>query len=92
MEIARPGERTVSFGFGARKMSDAYAYVMPNTAHLNLGFFHGAGLPDPEGLLEGTGKALRHVKLRAADEAARPAVVALIDAARQERQAALGAA
>jgi len=32
--------------------------------HENVGFFHGAALPDPAGLLQGTGKFIRHVKLR----------------------------
>ena len=34
------------------------------TAHVNVGFFRGAELADPDGLLEGTGKFMRHVKLR----------------------------
>ena len=42
----------------------AFAYVNAFTAHVNVGFFHGAELPDPNGLLEGTGKFMRHVKLR----------------------------
>ena len=41
----------------------AFAYVNVFTAHVNLGFFHGAELPDPDHLLEGTGKFMRHVKL-----------------------------
>jgi hypothetical protein len=32
--------------------------------HVNVGFFHGAALPDPARLLQGTGKFMRHVKLR----------------------------
>jgi len=42
----------------------AFAYVNAFTAHVNVGFFQGAELADPEGLLEGTGKRMRHVKLR----------------------------
>ena len=42
----------------------AFAYVNAFTSHVNVGFFHGAELPDPHGLLEGTGKFMRHVKLR----------------------------
>jgi len=42
----------------------AFAYVNSFTAHVNVGFFHGAALPDSNGLLEGTGKFMRHVKLR----------------------------
>ena len=42
----------------------AFAYVDTFTAHVNVGFFRGAELPDPAHLLEGTGKFMRHVKLR----------------------------
>lgn len=37
--------------------------IDPAKDHLNLGFFEGANLPDPEGLLEGTGKEHRHIKV-----------------------------
>src|SRR5690606_1807352 len=42
----------------------AFAYVDAFTAHVNVGFFLGAELPDPSGLLGGTGRFMRHVKLR----------------------------
>lgn len=42
----------------------AFAYVNAFTAHVNVGFFMGARLADPRGLLEGSGKFMRHVKLR----------------------------
>jgi hypothetical protein len=41
-----------------------FAYVNVFTAHVNVGFFLGATLPDPARLLEGNGKFMRHVKLR----------------------------
>jgi|GEM_PF-232894 len=41
-----------------------FAYVNAFTAHVNVGFFRGASLADPARLLEGTGKFMRHVKLR----------------------------
>lgn len=40
-----------------------FAYVNIFKSHLNVGFFRGAELADPQGLLEGTGKFMRHVKL-----------------------------
>src|ERR1700755_2632041 len=43
----------------------AFAYVNAFTAHVNVGFFQGAGLVDPARLLEGSGKRMRHVKLKA---------------------------
>src|ERR1700691_4458525 len=41
-----------------------FGYVNVFTSHVNVGFFHGAALPDPARLLEGSGKFMRHVKLR----------------------------
>lgn len=41
----------------------AFAYVDSFKAHVNVGFFRGAELPDPQGLLAGTGKLMRHVKI-----------------------------
>ena len=51
----------------------AFAYVDVFKGHVNVGFFRGADLPDPHGLLAGNGRFMRHVKLRpdrAIDEAA----------------------
>ena len=41
-----------------------FAYVNAFSSHVNVGFFRGAALPDPARLLQGTGKFMRHVKLR----------------------------
>jgi len=41
-----------------------FAYVNVFTSHVNVGFFQGAALPDPARLLQGTGKFMRHVKLK----------------------------
>ena len=51
------------------------------TSHVNVGFFHGAALPDPARLLQGTGKFMRHVKLRPETAINAAALSALIDAA-----------
>jgi hypothetical protein len=58
-----------------------FGYVNAFTSHVNVGFFHGEALPDPARLLQGTGKFMRHVKLRpeAATDAA--ALASLIDEA-----------
>jgi hypothetical protein len=42
----------------------AFGYVNVFTSHVNVGFFQGAALADPARLLQGTGKFMRHVKLR----------------------------
>jgi len=41
-----------------------FGYVNVFTSHVNVGFFHGAALPDPDRLLQGAGKFMRHVKLK----------------------------
>lgn len=41
-----------------------FGYVNVFRAHVNVGFFHGAALADPAGLLEGNGKYMRHVKAK----------------------------
>ena len=59
-----------------------FAYVNVFTSHVNVGFFHGASLPDPARLLQGTGKFMRHVKLKPGDVTANAAALdKLIDAA-----------
>jgi hypothetical protein len=58
-----------------------FAYVGVYTAHVSVGFFHGASLPDPAGLLEGSGRYMRHVKLTPGVTIDEPALSALIAAA-----------
>ena len=58
-----------------------FAYVNVFKTHLNVGFFHGAVLSDPTGLLEGAGKHMRHVRLTAMTIVDTPALEALVEAA-----------
>jgi hypothetical protein len=58
-----------------------FAYVNVFTSHVNVGFFQGASLPDPARLLQGTGKFMRHVKLKPATPVSTAAVSKLIEAA-----------
>jgi hypothetical protein len=64
VEVVWPRQKIASYGFGPKKMTEHYAYIAVQRAHVNLGFYRGAALDDPNGLLEGTGKALRHCKVR----------------------------
>ena len=57
-ELLHDGHPTACLG------DAAFAYVNAFRAHVNVGFFRGAELPDPDGLLEGTGRFMRHVKIR----------------------------
>lgn len=59
----------------------AFAYVSAYSAHVNVGFFRGAELNDPAGLLQGGGKYMRHVKVTRANEIDETALEALIEAA-----------
>ncbi len=59
----------------------AFAYVNAFKAHVNVGFFGGAEMADPEGLLEGTGKFMRHVKLRPERDVDAKALEQLIETA-----------
>ncbi len=59
----------------------AFAYVNAFKAHVNVGFFRGAELADPAVLLQGTGKHMRHVKLRPDGETDATALMKLIQSA-----------
>ena len=65
----------------------AFGYVNVFTAHVNVGFFRGATLDDPAGLLEGAGKRMRHVKLPPGREPDPVALAALIVAAHADMRA-----
>ncbi|MDQ3929964.1 MAG: DUF1801 domain-containing protein [Chloroflexota bacterium] len=79
-EGVHPGRNSIIYGTSG-KMTDWVCYIAPFKSRINLGFFRGAELPDPEGLLEGTGKLLRHVKIGQVEEIERPAIKALLVAA-----------
>lgn len=88
-EVVRLGDRAATYGCGPRKMIEGYSYIMPFANWVNLGFFKGVSLPDPENLLEGSGKKLRHVKMRSLTDTERPGVRQLIVDACVERRSAL---
>jgi len=63
-----------------------FGYVNVFTAHVNVGFFHGAALPDPAHLLEGNGRHMRHVKLRTGTAIDAEALAKLVEAAYSDIQ------
>jgi len=67
----------------------AFAYVNAFTSHVNVGFFRGAEIADPDGLLEGTGKFMRHVKLRPERDVDATALRKLIETAYTDMKARL---
>ena len=90
VEVVRLGDRAATYGVGPKKMSEGYSYILPHKNWVNLGFYKGAELPDPAELMEGTGKKLRHVKVRSVEDAERPEIRTLIEEALAERTEALG--
>jgi hypothetical protein len=61
----------IGFGFDTGYRGLVFT-VAPARQHVTLGISHGASLPDPAGLLEGTGKVHRHVKIRRPEDLQRP--------------------
>jgi Domain of unknown function (DU1801) len=90
VEIVWPRMRIASYGIGPKKMSEHYAYIAPQTKHVNLGFYHGAALKDSKGLLEGAGKNLRHIKIRSLSEVSKKELADLLKASLEERRRAAG--
>src|SRR6202035_3184776 len=82
---------TVAIWFGfSGKLKDMFCYIATNAGHVNLGFPRGSTLPDPNRVLEGDGKAMRHIKLRSQRDVERPFVRRYIQTA-MELAARLGA-
>ena len=89
VEVPWPKQRIIGYGVGPKKMSEHFCYIGVHREHVNLGFYFGADLPDPKGLLEGTGRKLRHVKVREVEEIAQPALYDILQSSLEERIKAL---
>jgi hypothetical protein len=72
-------DRLLSFGTSPA-IRDLLFAIIPHKAHVNLQLADGADLPNPDGLIEGTGKRIRHVKVRSVEAAGPSAVRTAIDA------------
>jgi hypothetical protein len=68
----------------------AFGYVNIFKAHVNVGFFNGAALQDPQRLLQGSGKRMRHAKVKPFVDADASAIDALIGAAYRDVKARVG--
>lgn len=74
-------------GFGSSKGYKGLVFVVgPHSKHVTLGLSGGVGLPDPAGLMEGTGKVHRHVKIRQVGDLERPELRELMIAALKQRR------
>lgn len=65
----------VSLLYGpTHRMKDGICYIGVIKDHVNLGFVHGSELSDPRKIMEGTGKQMRHIKIRNMSDLLRPAI------------------
>jgi len=74
-------DHLIAFGFGPPggvRMRGLAVALIPHAAHVNVQLADGAVLDDPTGIVEGTGKRIRHVKCRSLDDVARPGLRALL--------------
>ena len=84
---------TVAIWFGfSGKMKDMFCYIATNARHINLGFPRGSTLPDPNGVLVGDGKAMRHIKFASRRNLERSYVRRYIRASIEQLGEQLGAA
>jgi len=85
LELLHDGHPTACIG------DAAFGYVNAFTAHVNVGFFRGAAIADPRHLLEGTGRFMRHVKLRPGSDVDDAALSVLIQTAYADMRARVAA-
>jgi hypothetical protein len=85
VEVPWPKLRIASYGVGPKKKSEHFCYISAQKEDVNLGFYYGAELNDPQGLLQGAGKLLRHVKIREAKAIRDPALRQLLEQAKTHR-------
>jgi len=81
--IFQTGSRVVLlYGPTDRVIKDGICLVVVYTRHVNLGFMHGADLTDKRGVLQGSGKAMRHLSVKKLSELDRPEIRSLLRQAR----------
>jgi hypothetical protein len=90
VEVSWPKQQIIGYGIGPKKMTEHFCYISVQSSYANLGFNFGVNLPDPDHLMEGSGKEFRHVKVYNEADAERPALRRLVEAAVKERALALG--
>ncbi|MDF1664980.1 MAG: DUF1801 domain-containing protein [Planctomycetota bacterium] len=80
-EVPWVKQKIVGYGVGPKKMSEHFCYIAPFKKHVNLGFFYGADLDDPQSILEGSGKSLRHIKVKTMTQVKDAPLTSLVKAA-----------
>jgi hypothetical protein len=71
----------IGFSFTGKPLKDGFCHIVTYSNHVNLGFNRGALLPNPDGVLQGTGKLIRHITIRSESELDRPFVRRYLQAA-----------
>jgi hypothetical protein len=77
IEMVDIPSKIIGYGYG-RRYADLICGIAPFKTYVNLMFGRGIELPDPAGLLVGTGKRARHVKLKTIEDADHPALGELL--------------
>lgn len=85
VEVVWEQQKIAGFGTGPKKMTEHFSWVSAFTKHVALGFNYGSELPDPDGILEGSGKLMRHVKIKTNDDLKNPAITAMLRKAVRHR-------
>jgi hypothetical protein len=78
----------IGFSFTGKPLKDGFCHIVTYADHVNLGFNRGALLPDPNGILVGKGKSIRHMTIRNHSELENPAVRRFLQAAIEQVNAA----
>jgi hypothetical protein len=91
VEVVWPRQGSVGWGTGPKKFTEQFAYLMPFTKHVTLGFYRGGEIPDPEGLLPATGGrqasgtlSMRSLKISTLEQVQQPALRSLIEASTRQ--------
>jgi hypothetical protein len=91
VEVVWPRQGSVGWGTGPKKFTEQFAYLMPFTKHVTLGFYRGGEIPDPESLLPTTGGtqvtgtlSMRSLKISTLEQVQRPALRRLIEASTRQ--------
>jgi len=75
----------VAIGYGtSERLRDGILHIAVYSKHVNLGFNDGASLDDPKGILQGSGKLIRHITIKTAEDLERPELRAYIRRARKK--------
>jgi hypothetical protein len=77
LEMVDPASKIIAYGYGP-KYADLVCAIAPFKSYVNLMFSQGASLPDPAGLLQGTGKRARHAKIQSPEEIDNPDLRSLL--------------